>query len=164
MTPVRKLLPRAMSLPRAIEIIGSDLGKPSKMPGRSWGISASTCKRGAELVGVDDSVCSKCYAMRGHYTCPSVSGAHQRRLVGLDHPEWTIAMAYLVRVHDDRWFRWFDSGDLQSVDHLRKICEVARRTRRTHHWLPTHEPHIVGDYLEGGGVLPDNLCIRISSD
>ncbi len=32
------------------------------------------------------------------------------------------------------------------------------------HWLPTHEPFIVGAYLDSGETLPDNLCVRISAD
>jgi hypothetical protein len=61
------------------------------------------------------------------------------------------------------WHRWHDSGDLQSVDHLAKICEVARRTPAIRHWLPTREGSILRDYLKSGGVVTDNLCIRLSA-
>ena len=109
-------------------------------------------------------MCSSCYARRGHYTCRSVKGAHARRLVGIAHPEWVKAMSYLLRAYDERWHRWFDSGDLQGVDHLDKIAAVARRTPHTRHWLPTHETYVVGEWLAAGNTIPANLCIRISAD
>jgi len=164
MVAIRKSLPLAMSLPLARQIIGGDLGSTSKMPGHSWGIAASACARGSVLAMQPDTVCSRCYAMRGHYACPSVVNAHERRAAGLADPRWVQAMAYLLRAYDERHFRWFDSGDLQSVDHLAKICQVASRTAHTRHWLPTHEPFIVGQYLAGGGIVPPNLVIRISAD
>ncbi len=165
MVATRKVhLAMAMTLPLARSIVGSDLGRPSKMPGTSWGISARDCSRGAELATQPGTVCGICYARRGHYTCGSVVAAHSRRLEGLDHPRWVAAMAYLIRVHGENWFRWFDSGDLQSVGHLAKICDVARRTRRCQHWLPTHEHEHVREYLADGGIVPPNLCIRISAD
>ncbi len=154
----------AMNLPLARQIIGGDLGNTTKMPGASWGISAKLCVRGDELAKVEGTACSLCYARRGHYGCASVVNAHVRRLAGLADPRWVAAMAYMMRTFDERFFRWFDSGDLQSVEHLAKICEVARRTRRTRHWLPTHEPYMVGAYLDAGGAIPNNLVIRISAD
>jgi hypothetical protein len=62
-----------------------------------------------------------------------------------------------------RYHRWHDSGDLQSVDHLAKICEIARRTPNIRHWLPTREGGLLSDYLRTGGVVPSNLVIRLSA-
>lgn len=164
MVAIRKSLPQVMSLPLAKEILGADLGRASKMPGRSWGISAYDCRRGAELAQVEGTVCSKCYAKRGNYGTSTVQDCQKRRLAAVDHPRWVDAFVYLLRCYDERYFRWFDSGDLQSPEHLAKIVAICRRTPRCSHWIPTHEPGIVREFLAGGGKLPGNLVIRISAD
>ncbi len=163
MVALRRALPMAMSLAKAYGIVGSKLARPSKMPGYSFGISAKECQRGGELRHVAGTVCERCYAMRGRYTCGTVVRAHARRLASLDHPRWVEAMAFLIYVHGAEYFRWFDSGDLQSLEHLANICAVCHRTPSTRHWLPTHEPGIVGRYLERR-ALPRNLVVRISAD
>ena len=53
----------------------------------------------------------------------------------LDHPQWVQAMVVLI--DKQPWFRWHDSGDIQSLEHLEKIFEVCRLTPETSHWLPT---------------------------
>ena len=65
-------------------------------------------------------------------------------------------------INSSTWFRWHDSGDLQSVGHLDQIVSVAKLTPNTRHWLPTRENKIVLSYLENN-VLPSNLCVRVSS-
>lgn len=152
-----------MTLPEAERIVGGALGRPSKMPGRAWGISSAECDRGSKLRDVDGTICQVCYAARGHYMCGSVVAAHERRLAAIDDPRWVEAMAFQINVLGVEYFRWFDSGDIQSLDHLEKIVEVCLRTRRCSHWLPTHEVGRVGAYLDEW-ELPDNLCVRISAD
>jgi hypothetical protein len=61
------------------------------------------------------------------------------------------------------FFRWHDSGDLQSVAHFGKICEIARLTPHIKYWLPTREYSMVREYLDKGGVIPDNLTVRFSA-
>ena len=61
------------------------------------------------------------------------------------------------------YFRFHDSGDLQSVAHLTKIATVAALTPKVRHWLPTRELGIVQAYVAQGGIVPDNLTIRVSA-
>ena len=70
-------------------------------------------------------------------------------------------MAYLVA--RGPVFRWHDSGDIQGPGHLALIVDVARRTPRTRHWLPTRERREIRAYLEQGGEIPTNLVARISA-
>ena len=162
-----------MKLKEAKEAAGP-LGYPSKMPGTSYGISAKACITGAKLALVEGSVCYDCYALKANYMYPSVAQAHETRLQGLSNPAWVGAMVMmLTAVHKSGrgrngpiakgWHRWHDSGDLQSVEHLDKICEVARRTPKIRHWLPTRELGIVKAYQKAGGVVPANLVIRVSA-
>src|SRR3974390_218131 len=153
-------------LGRAKQIAGT-LGYPSKMPGTSYGLSAYKCKTGAKLAKISGSVCDGCYAMKGHYIYDNVAAAHATRLTGIKSPQWADALVtMLVETHlrgrgtkgriDSGWHRWHDSGDIQSVDHLKKICDVARKTPHIKHWLPTRELKMVQDYVASGGDVPDN--------
>ncbi len=92
---------------------------------------------------------------------PVVKKALERRYKSLSDPLWVSAMVVLIEKHT--WFRWHDSGDLQSIEHLSKICEVCYATPDTHHWLPTREVVIVRDYLKAHGSFPPNLVCRVSS-
>lgn len=181
-----------MNMTEARTIIGS-MGFPSKMPGTCYGLPATACRTGSKLVKVPGSVCNGCYALTGTYKRTNVAIAQRRRLASITNPRWADAMVFLLqRLHrhpiqvdlgslgvrlqratGDRraryrynapgFHRWHDSGDLQSVDHLRSICEVAARTPWIKHWLPTQELAMVKLFVGAGGVIPKNLVIRVSS-
>jgi hypothetical protein len=153
-----------MTTREAWEIIGG-LGKPSKMPGRSYGLPVSACRRGAMLAKDPRTPCGHCYAADGFYhaNAATVGAAQGRRLASLRDERWTDAMVTLLLVQRQPWFRWHDSGDLQGTWHLGKICDVADRTPAVRHWLPTHEPAIVAEFLSAR-ALPANLCVRVSAD
>ena len=138
------------------KIITGGLSKPSKMPGHAYNLPAWRCVTGVKLQAVKGSVCAGCYAMKGRYRFKNVKDALQRRMDSLDHPQWVQAMVVLI--DKQPWFRWHDSGDLQSLDHLNKIFEVCRLTPETRHWMPTREAWIK-DHLDRA---PANLVIRFS--
>ena len=52
------------------------LSQTSKMPCKSWGISAKECKTGGKLAKVEGTVCHGCYALKGAYVWPVVEKAH----------------------------------------------------------------------------------------
>jgi hypothetical protein len=154
------------SLKQAKSIAGS-LGFPSKMPGTSYGISAKHCKTGSKLAKVPGSVCEKCYAMRDNYVYPSVMAAHETRLAALESPQWVDAIVLQIVKAALKsgvpYHRWHDSGDLQSMQHLLNIVEVARRLPDINFWLPTKEKQLVNRYLREHGDFPANLCVRLSA-
>jgi hypothetical protein len=138
------------------------------MPGTSYGISATKCQVGAKLAQIEGSTCHGCYALKGNYIYNSVKMAHEKRLAGITDPQWTAAMVTLLRAAHKSgklppFHRWHDSGDVQSVEHLTKICAVAALTPELAHWLPTREAGILAQYIKNGGVVPDNLTIRVSA-
>ena len=142
----------------AKEITGG-LSKPSKMPGPAYNLPAPMCITGSTLVDVINSVCNGCYALKGRYNFPNVKAALARRLQSLQHPQWVFAMTVLIK--GEEVFRWHDSGDLQSVQHLKNIFEVCNKTPETSHWLPTREAKFLK--LMDPDVIPKNLIIRMSS-
>jgi len=112
----------------------------TKMPGSTFAVSAKHCNVGGKLADLEGSVCYECYALRLQNFRPTVNAG------------WTGNL--------DKANRWFDSGDLQSVEMLEAICEVARTTPQIRHWLPTRETKIINDFT---GSIPDNLIVRVSS-
>ena len=135
------------------------LSAPSKMPGPAFNLPASRCLTGAKLVKIPGSVCHGCYALKGRYRFPNVQKALYRRLEGLTADTWINDMVTLITGHE--WFRWHDSGDIQSVEHLKNIFEVCKRTPATRHWMPTREARFLK--LMDPDIIPTNLIIRFSS-
>ena len=139
--------------------ITGGLSAPSKMPGPAYNLPATQCITGAKLVKVPGSVCHGCYALKGRYRFSNVRLALARRLESLKHPQWVEAMVALI--HGEPWFRWHDSGDLQSPEHLKQIFEGGKRTPETRHWMPTREARFLR--LMDPDIIPSNLIIRMSS-
>ena len=146
-------------------IVGSDLSNTSKMPCVSFNLSARHCITGSKLVNVEGSVCAGCYAMKGFYRVYGWIDKMTPKTKKINNPLWTEAMVWLInnQLHnkDKGFFRWHDSGDLQSVEHLEKIAEVCRQTPTVKHWLPTREYKIVDDWAKQYDQ-PTNLIIRKS--
>lgn len=152
------------------QAVGSDLGKPSKMPGFAWGISATLCNVGAKLRPINGTVCHKCYALAGNYLYESVVKSHANRLAAYhaDPVAWRSAMVELIRkripesaAEPDKYFRIFDSGDLQSAAMLRDWIWIAEQLPDIHFWLPTKEYALIGGFKKE--PLPDNMVVRVSS-
>ena len=151
-------------LKKEARLITGGLSAPSKMPGPSMNLPAVACITGAKLVKVKGSTCSGCYALKGRYRFKNVRDAMKRRLDRLHDPRWIDAMVTLI--NGRHWqkpqpvFRWHDSGDIQSVQHLKNIFEVCKRTPATAHWLPTREARFLK--LMDPDVVPKNLKIVLS--
>ena len=142
--------------------ITGGLSNPRKMPEFAFSTPAKHCKVGSKLREIAGSVCHECYAMKGNYHWPNVKKALQRRYDSMYHPMWVTAMTMLIRIKVKQYFRWFDSGDLDSVQNLRNITEVCNGTPIIKHWLVTKEKRTVRKFLDEGGIIPDNLVIQMS--
>lgn len=155
---------QTFTIKQAETIVGG-LSETSKMPTMSISLPATLCKTGQKLRKVEGSVCSKCYACKGAYTWKSTVNALQRRVDALGSSDWVDAMVSLMeqkkRIKDSGLFRWHDSGDLQSIEHLRSIADVARRTPQIKHWIPTKEKGILREFLKRE-KLPENMIVRLS--
>jgi len=135
----------------------------SKMPCRSYDLPVTACSSGYALAQLKGSICSECYAAKGNYSrfAATIEPAQYARLFEVNNPYWVESMITLIG--GDEYFRWFSSGDLQSLDMFKNIVAVAQLTPWTHHWLATREYSIIKDYIAGGGTIPDNLIVRLSA-
>mgnify|MGYP003563531920 CR=1 FL=1 len=156
---------KQLSKDQAWQITGG-LSKTTKMPCLSWSIPASHCHTGKTLAPEKDSVCHGCYARKGNYAWPRVRQATEKRLAKTTHPDWEEAMAALIHWQANKnnqpFFRWFDSGDLQSRRMLEQIVAVVTATPDVQHWLPTKEHGLVRAFLKHE-ELPENLTLRLSA-
>ncbi|MAH47137.1 hypothetical protein CMI37_15020 [Candidatus Pacearchaeota archaeon] len=147
------------------------LSRTSKMPCFSWGIPTDYCRRGKELHLKDKkSICGSCYAMKGAYLWKPTEVAYERRYQAwknLPRQKWVDYMVTIFNskaIRNRGHFRWFDSGDLQSISMLEDIILIAMKTPYIKHWLATREYDIVYKVQKDGAWIPDNLVIRLSHD
>lgn len=137
----------------------------SKLDGiRSWSLQAlDTCPGSISSPGVLVDACKGCYATTGNYRYPNVKAPRLENRDDWQRIEWCDDM---VRALDkDRFFRWFDSGDMYTLGLAEKILEVMQRTPWCSHWLPTrmHKFPKFRAVLRDMQALP-NVMVRFSSD
>ena len=138
----------------------------TKMPGTTYAVDAFACLTGSKLAKVKGSICSGCYSIKLQNLRPSVDKGYKKNLFKWqvsNTSNWIDAMVFQIkRYAADGYHRWFDSGDLQSMEMLLAIAEVARQTPKVKHWLPTKEYSIYTKYLKTN-TLPANLIVRVSA-
>lgn len=143
--------------------------RPSKMPGLAFGIPAETCNVGSKLRQKAGTVCSGCYAYKGAYAWSTTKLAYWRRFDRLTLPFWAEAIATILnrrvarKTKNAKFFRFHDSGDILSVEHLLQICKVAELCPEISFWIPTREYKTVAQFLKLGHKIPANLAIRMSA-
>ena len=162
-----------MTVKNAIEQSGKVSLGNTKMPSTTFAISAKACKVGAKLAKIENSTCSRCYALKLQNLRPSVDKGWTNNLLKAekliaDNPMlWAKQMKFQIERGCKKlgvyFHRWFDSGDLQSIEMLHAIVLTAQLTPQIKHWLPTREAKIVKDYRKQYGQEPSNLVIRVSA-
>lgn len=145
--------------------MGIRISTTSKLDGiRSWSLQAlDTCPGSVSSPGVLVDACKGCYATTGNYRYPNVKAPRLENREDWQRIEWCDDM---VRALDkDRFFRWFDSGDMYTLGLAEKILEVMQRTPWCSHWLPTrmHKFPKFRAVLRDMQALP-NVMVRFSSD
>ena len=117
----------------------------------SWSLPAGTSCPGAK--GAE--VCEGCYAKKGMYRFPVVKNVREHNAQDYHRDDWVADMIKEVSKYD--YFRWFDSGDIETPELARKISQVTNNTRTTKHWLPTRSDKITKIAEELNGYSPAML-------
>ena len=153
---------KTIMLKKDASMLTGGLTETSKMPCKSYSLPTEACTTGFKMSQVEGSICSFCFANKGNYARyqNTIKPAQFARLDSINDPNWVDAMVTLIGL--DPYFRWHDSGDLQGLDHFKKIVEVANKTPKTKHWLPTREYSIIKESISAGGTIPKNLIVRLS--
>ena len=140
------------------------LSSTSKMPAESFGYGAERCLVGSKLRDVKGSTCENCYAMKGAFTWPSYKNVEAKRFDLITNQPITFKEGMIKGLLKKKKpeFRWFDSGDVQSVDMANIILDICEATPNLMHWIPSRESKIWKDTLANRD-LPSNVTLRISA-
>jgi hypothetical protein len=141
------------------------LSKTSKLDGiLSWSLQAlETCPASKNKDGTLVDACKGCYATTGNYRFPNVKAPREFNREDWQRDNWVSDMVQAL--DSSRYFRWFDSGDMYSIDLANKIYEVAKATPWCKHWMPTR----MYKFKKFHSVIAkmqalDNVVVRLSSD
>jgi hypothetical protein len=140
------------------------LSKASKMPCKSWSLEALvTCPASKNKDGSLVDACKGCYATTGNYRFPNVKAprAHNKE----DWKRESFVSEFIQELDTERYFRWFDSGDMYDLRLANKILEIMQATPWVNHWLPTrmHKFSKFAEVIAQMESLP-NVVVRKSSD
>jgi hypothetical protein len=136
----------------------------SKLDGiRSWSLQALTTCPGSVHNGSLVDACKGCYATTGNYNYPNVKAPRLHNGEDWKREDWVNDMVQALK--NDRFFRWFDSGDMYHIELAKKIHAVMQATPWVNHWLPTR----MAKFKKFKGVIDSmrqlpNVSVRFSSD
>ena len=140
------------------------LSKTSKLGTKSWSLQAlETCPGSKAADGSLVPACSGCYATTGMYHFGPVKAVRADNKADWQRDGWTADM--VKALSKDSHFRWFDSGDMYSLELAEKMLAIMAATPNTKHWLPTRMykfPKFQA-VLAKMQALP-NVMVRYSSD
>lgn len=141
------------------------LSKTRKLDGiKSWSLQAlDTCPGSKDEDGNLVPACSGCYATTGNYRYPNVKTPREHNREDWKRPDWVSDM--VKALDNDRYFRWFDSGDMYDARLADKIRQVIEQTPHVKHWLPTRMVKFskFSEIIAAIDALP-NVTVRFSSD
>ena len=158
-----KIIPIVQMSKKQANVVCGSLTSTSKMPCKSYSLPTEACKTGFNMSKIEGSICSSCYADKGFYKMyeNNIKPAQFARLDSIESEFWVSGM--ISHIGNDAFFRWHDSGDLQSLEHLEKIVAICEQTPNTRHWLPTREYSIIKQFIDKHKSVPKNLTIRLSA-
>lgn len=140
------------------------LSNTAKLGVKSWSLQAyNTCPASIDKNGLLVDACSGCYASFGNYRFSSVKAVRE-----YNRTTWnsdSFVDDFVKQLDTERYFRWFDSGDLYSLGLAKKIYQIMLNTPHVKHWLPTriYKFKKFESILKEMQALP-NVVIRLSSD
>lgn len=140
------------------------LSNTAKLGVKSWSLQAyNTCPASIDKNGLLVDACSGCYATYGNYRFNTVKATRE-----YNRQTWNndnFVSDFIKQLDTERYFRWFDSGDLYSLGLAKKVLEIMKQTPHVRHWLPTrmYKFKKFHSILKEMQSLP-NVVIRLSSD
>lgn len=141
------------------------LSVTSKLDGiKSWSLQAGdTCPGSLDNIGQLVAACQGCYAMGGNYRFANVRAPREYNREDWKRDSWADEMVQAL--NNERYFRWFDSGDMYAIGLAKKIYAVMVATPWVKHWLPTR----MLKFAKFQAIIAkmnelQNVVVRFSSD
>lgn len=140
------------------------LSVTSKLDGiKSWSLQAKDDCPGAVDNKKTVPACAGCYARLGFYHYPKAVAVRAHNRVDWQRDDWVDDMVKALA--KEKFFRWFDSGDMYALPLAKKILAIMERTPHCKHWLPTRMakfPKFLSVIAQMQDL--DNVMVRFSSD
>lgn len=141
------------------------LSRTSKLDGiLSWSLQAlETCPGSVNADGSLVPACNGCYATTGRYIMPNTKAPRISNRLDWQRDEWVSDM--VKELDSQRYFRWFDSGDMYAIGLAEKMLQVMQATPWVKHWLPTRMMKFpkFARIIDAMQALP-NVMVRFSAD
>lgn len=140
------------------------LSNTSKLGVKSWSLQAlNTCPASIGADGELVPACSGCYATSGNYRFSNVQAPRLFNQVAWQDQDFIGK--FVESLQNERFFRWFDSGDMYHIGLAEKIYQIMLLTPHVKHWLPTrmHKFSKFASVIAKMQALP-NVVVRLSSD
>ena len=141
------------------------LSVTTKLDGiKSWSLQAlETCPGSIGVAGELVDACKGCYATTGNYRFANVKAPREFNREDWKRDTWVSDMVQAL--NKERFFRWFDSGDMYALRLAEKIYEVMQKTPWVSHWLPTR----MAKFPKFQGIIAKmqelpNVMVRFSAD
>jgi hypothetical protein len=140
------------------------LSVTSKLGVKSWSLQAlETCPAAYDTNGEIVKACAGCYARGNTYYYPNVIAVRE-----FNKKAWkmsTFVSDFVDALSNERYFRWFDSGDMYTLELAEKMYNIMVLTPWVSHWLPTRMQKFskFADIIEKMNALP-NVKVRFSAD
>lgn len=141
------------------------LSKTSKLDGiLSWSLQAiDTCPGSSDGNGGLVDACQGCYATTGNYRFANVKKPREFNREDWKRDSWVSDM--LIALDSSRYFRFFDSGDMYSLELAEKMLELCTKANWVKFWIPTrmYKFKKFQSVIDKMQSLP-NVVVRLSSD
>ena len=141
------------------------LSVTNKLDGiKSWSLQArETCPASIGVDGELVDACKGCYATTGNYRFSTVKASREFNREDWKRDAWVSDMVQAL--NNERFFRWFDSGDMYDLRLAEKIYELMQKTPWVSHWLPTR----MAKFPKFQEIIAQmqqlqNVVVRFSSD
>lgn len=105
---------------------------------------------------------TKCYAKKLERLRPSVRNAYKNNLDVLTSDPGTYWREVEASIMMSRFFRFHVSGDIPNAEYLEKMVEISERNKHCEILCFTKRFEFVNEFLDNGGVIPENLHMIFS--
>lgn len=115
-----------------------------------------TCRKDAPCI-------AECYACRMERRWKNIRNSYQNNLDLFENNPESFKTQAIEAAIATRYFRWNVSGDIVNLSFLQMMVEVAQFCTGTNFVAFTKKFELVNDYIDNGGVIPENLKIIFSA-
>ena len=104
-----------------------------------------------------------CYAVKIARLYKAADAAYKRNLSILEENPASYWLQVRAAASMARYFRFHVSGDIPNKEYFHSMISLANGLKETKFLVFTKQYHIVNEYLNGGGVIPQNLKVIFSN-